>query len=668
MYTAAGLLALTLAVGPGPAPTPPATSAVPDDQAAAPSLSLEAPAVVLKGVPFGVRFKLESREDGSYRLVTATGRTLASGALPALEETSLSGLELAGAEELPLTLRVEVPGAEPVERRLDPRIYPGWISLLPPLLAIALALLFREVVVSLFLGVWLGALFLAGLNPLSATWRTMDRFAVPALADGDHAAIIIFTLLLAGMVGVMSRSGGTRGIVRAVRPLATTPRRAQLAAYLAGLAIFFDDYANTLIVGNTFRPITDRLRVSREKLAYIVDSTAAPIAAIIFVSTWVGFEISLIGDGLAAAASQAGTPAAVAADLRAANPFIVFLHSIPYLFYPILALLMVGLIVLTQRDFGPMWAAENRASRGEGLFREGAMLMADTSAAALEPPEDAPHRWFNAGVPVVTVVLTVILGLYFDGRASAGGGTLWEIFGAANPFHALLWGSLAGCLVAVVLAVGQRILKLQEAIEGWLGGMRAMLLGAVILLLAWSLSEVTQVLGTAPYLSQILGESLTPNLLPVLVFVTAAVVSFATGTSWGTMGILMPLVIPLIVAMGGGASFQGGEHYSLLLGTISSVLAGAIFGDHCSPISDTTVLSSLASGSDHVDHVRTQLPYALAVAIVGMLAGDIPTAYGMSPILSYLLGVTVLFLLLRFVGRPDHDSPQWQREGAGPGP
>ena len=541
---------------------------------------------------------------------------------------------------------------------------PSWTSLLPPLVAIVLALVFKEVVTALFLGVWLGALLHTGFNPIAATMRTIDTFITPALVDADHAAIVVFSFLLAGMVGVISRSGGTRGIVEAVRPLATTPRRAQLATYISGLAIFFDDYANTLIVGNTMRPITDRMRVSREKLAYIVDSTAAPVAAIVFVSTWVGFEISLIGDGLAAAAAQSGGSLEIAA-LADANPFTVFLHSIPYLFYPILALVMVGLVVALQRDFGPMLRAEQRASRGEGLYREGAMLMSEAGSKEMEPDPDTPLRWYNAVLPVLSVVIVVLLGLYFEGRANLGRpGTIWEIFGEANAFNALLWGSLTGCLIALGLAVGQRILSVHEAINGLVGGMRAMLLAGVILVLAWSLSAVTEVLGTAQYLSGLLEGNLRPEFLPVLVFLTAASISFATGTSWGTMAILIPLVIPLSVGMGGAAGFDAGTHYSILLGSISSVLAGAIFGDHCSPISDTTVMSSMASACDHVDHVRTQLPYALTVGLVGMLIGDIPTAFGMPPWISYLAGAAILFSLLRFYGKKDFDSPQWAGEAA----
>ncbi len=631
-----------------------------------PGVSVRGPLVVLSEV--GFRLDLELRGDAAepYAVFTALGRELTRGVLEPGVPLATDDLRIEGRRDTPLVVRLGAAGRP--AGTFDSPVLPGWTSLLPPLVAIVLALAVREVLTSLFLGVWLGSFLYTGLNPVTGTMRAIDRFIVPALADLDHASILIFSFLLGGMVGVISRSGGTRGIVEAVRPLATSPRRAQLATYLSGLAIFFDDYANTLIVGNTMRPITDRMKVSREKLAYIVDSTAAPVAAIVFVSTGVGFEISLIGDGLANAAAQVGTDPAIAASLLEANPFTVFIHSIPYLFYPLLALLMVGLIILTQRDFGPMLAAEQRASRGEGLYREGAMLLSELGENAMEPDEGTPLRWYNAVLPVMTVILVVLCGLYFEGRATLGRpGTLWEVFGEANPFHALLWGSLAGCLVAVALAVVQRILGMTEAIQSLVGGMRAMLLAGIILILAWSLSDVTAVLGTAAYISGLLEGSLRPELLPVLVFASAAAISFATGTSWGTMAILIPLVVPLSVAIGGGAGFDAGSHYTIVLGSISSVLAGAIFGDHCSPISDTTVLSSMASACDHVDHVRTQLPYALVVALVGMAAGDIPTAFGMPPVLSYLMGGTVLFLLLRFVGKHDYESPQWERGGADAG-
>jgi Na+/H+ antiporter NhaC len=621
---------------------------------------IDGPKVIIPGAGFDLTVEAAAiQAAGHIRIRTAKGQIIAR------RDVEMGGsgsfdfedLVVEEAEDLPLTA---IGGRSNLIGTFETRVLPAWISLLPPLLAIILALVFKEVVTSLFVGVWLGGFFYAGLNPITGTMRAIDTFITPVLVNYDHAAILVFSFLLGGMVGVISKSGGTRGIVEAVRPLATTPRRAQLATYLSGLAIFFDDYANTLIVGNTMRPITDRMKVSREKLAYIVDSTAAPVAAIVFVSTWVGFEISLIADGLAAAASQSGTAPEVAAALGSANAFTIFIHSIPYLFYPLLALLMVGLIVSLQRDFGPMLRAERRASRGEGLHREGAMLMSEAGSDKMDPVEGAPLRWYNAVLPVLTVVLVVLLGLYLQGRSNLGRpGTLWEIFAQASAFDALLWGSLAGCIVSIVLAVGQRILSVHQAIDGLVGGMRAMFLAGIILVLAWSLGMVTEVLGTAPYISGLLEGNLPAQLLPALVFVTAASIAFATGTSWGTMGILLPIVIPLAVALGGAVEPEAGTAYVILIGSIASVLAGSIFGDHCSPISDTTVMSSMASACDHVDHVRTQLPYALVVGVVGIVIGNIPTAYGFPVWVSLLLGAAILFALLRFYGQKDFDSPQW---------
>jgi Na+/H+ antiporter NhaC len=539
---------------------------------------------------------------------------------------------------------------------------PGWLSLLPPLVAIALALATREVILSLFAGIWLGALLLVGFNPVTATMMSLEDFILEPLTDGDHMAIILFSLMLGGMVGVVSRSGGAQGIVEVLRPFATTRRRGQFFAWLSGLIIFFDDYANTLIRGNTMRPMTDELRISREKLAYIVDSVAAPIAVIAPISTWVGFEISRIGDSLAATAEQVSDPV-VQAQLAAgaANPFNVFLHSIPYLFYPIFAMALVLLIALTGREFGPMRKAEQRAASGGGVYRPGATLAADVESALGQPDEDTPRRWYNALIPIVVVVLVALIALYHTGAEALEGQelNLRNIIGEADPFRSLLWASFAGGLVAMALAVAQRILTVKEALEAWVGGMRAMLLAVIILVLAWGLGAATGALGTGPYLAALLGETLPLAALPALVFVVAAATAFATGTSWGTMAILFPVVVPLAVAMGAGVGFAGGEEYTILLGAISSIMAGAVFGDHASPISDTTVISSMASACDHIDHVRTQLPYALMAAGVALLVGDLPTAlWGVHPGISIVAGLVVIYLLLRLVGRPIHEDAE----------
>lgn len=540
-------------------------------------------------------------------------------------------------------------------------IEPGWLSLLPPLVTIVLALVFREVVTSLFAGIWLGALFLESWDPLRAALRSVDQYVFGALVDEpSHVYIIVFSLLLGGMVGVMSRCGGTQGIVDVLRPLATSRRRGQLSVWIGGVLIFFDDYTNTLIVGNTMRPITDRLKISREKLSYIVDSTAAPVAAIGIVSTWIGFEISLIQDSLAQAAGHVTDPA-LRADLLAGSDgaFLVFLHSIPYHFYPILTLIFVLLIATTGRDFGAMRRAEARAAGGGGVHRPDAVLAAASAEEAMSPPGGIPRRWHNAALPVLTVVVTVLLGLYFSGRAAAGAAdpSLVGIIGAADPFKSLLWGSFLGCAVAIGLATTQRLLTVQEAIDAWLGGLRSMILAMVILILAWGLSAITVALGTGPYLSAILQGTLPIQALPVLVFVVAAAISFATGTSWGTMSILFPVVVPLVVAMGVGMDSAGGGQYPIFLGVISSIVAGSVFGDHCSPISDTTVMSSMASACDHIDHVRTQLPYALTVAGVAMLVGNIPASLGLSPWISLGTAAVLLAGILRYFGRTTERGP-----------
>ncbi len=604
---------------------------------------VDPPDVVLRGIPFQLTLRGGTEPSSWWEVRSASEEILAAGTVTAGAEATASGVLVGSREDLPLTVLV---GEASIE--LAPTLTPGWFSILPPLLAIVLALLFREVVTALVAGVWLGALAVGGFDPIAGTGRFIDRFIVPAVADADHAAIMIFTLLLGGMVGLISRNGGTQGIVDAVAPFASTPRRGRLATWAAGMAIFFDDYANTLIVGNTMRPITDRLRISREKLAYLVDSTAAPVAALIPVSTWVGYEISLIGDGFGIAREQ--NPDLSGLD---ANAFNVFIETIPYLFYPLLALLLVVLTSATGRDFGPMRTAEARAASGGGLYRPGAHLAVDTDTEEMSPKEGAPRRWWNAAVPVATVVVVVLAGLYTSGVAVTGpGASLRDVFSESASYDALLWGSLAGVLAAAFLSILQRILTAGECVDALVGGFRAMMLAMIILVLAWSMGAVTEAIGTSSFLALLLSDRVAIELLPAIVFVTSAAMAFATGTSWGTMAIMLPVVIPLIVALGAPDVLPGGPAQPILYGSIASVLAGAIFGDHCSPISDTTVLSSTASACDHVDHVKTQLPYALAVGIVGITVGNVGTAYGLPPVMALAAGALLLVGIVVFIGRP----------------
>jgi Na+/H+ antiporter NhaC len=334
--------------------------------------------------------------------------------------------------------------------------------------------------------------------------------------------------------------------------------------------------------------------------------------------------------------------------------------SIPYLFYPILAIFAVALFVISRRDFGPMLEAERRTVSGGGVHRPGAQLAADMEGELGTPPDGTVLRWWNGVVPVAIVVVTVVAGLLWTGtrgleHADVAGfqDTARYILDNTDAFSALLWGSLLGCSVAVVLATAQRILTLSQSVSAMVGGIKAMMVAMVILVLAWSLGEVTSSLSTASFLSSVLSERLPLALLPVSVFVVSALVAFATGTSWATMAILIPLVVPLSVAMGGG--LDGGAATGAFLGGIASVLAGAIFGDHCSPISDTTVLSSMASSCDHVDHVRTQLPYAVLVALVSVVLSVIvalalgSSAWGATAMIA--LGCVAIYGFVRIVGK-----------------
>ena len=315
--------------------------------------AVEGPRVILASVPFTVTVNGAEGVSSLVEVRDARGTLLGSGPVGAGDVREFRNISIDSREALPIEVRI----GDTVQE-ISPPFAPAWFSILPPLIAIVLALIFKEVITALLAGIWLGALVVVGYNPVQATWRVVDQYVVPALGDteGGHTQIVIFSMLLGGMVGMISRNGGTMGVVRAVAPLARNRRRGKIATALAGLAIFFDDYANTLVVGNTMRPITDRLQVSREKLAYLVDSTAAPVAALVPVSTWVGYEVSLIGGGLTAAAGEA--TGADAGFLAGLSPYSVFIESIPYLFYPLLALSFVFLTSFM-----------NRGLRGDGPGR-----------------------------------------------------------------------------------------------------------------------------------------------------------------------------------------------------------------------------------------------------------------------------------------------------------
>jgi Na+/H+ antiporter NhaC len=612
-----------------------------------PSLVSASPSTtVLKGVPFEYSPPAGFMEEfGSVDIpvtIAVDGKVVFSG-------TS------AGLRSSPPELELGLPGSHRISTTaggiswdVEIRAVNGLLSILPPLIAIVFALAFRQVILALLAGVWLGSFILWDFQPLASLLHVIDYYMVGTLSSPeegtDHVSIVIFTLLLGGTVGITSRMGGMRGIVDVVSRLATTPKRGQLTTWLLGVVIFFDDYTNTLIVGNSMRPLTDRLRISREKLSYIVDSTAAPVTVLAVITSWIGFQISLIGQSFVALGVDR-------------NPLGTFISAVPYNFYPIFAILFVLIVVLSGRDYSLMYRAERRARTSGRLSSDSALPMSDMDAESIAAAPGARPRFFNGVLPIATVIAVTVAGLIVTGKAALSaegitGAGLLDMIKESDSFRALLWGSFSGCIVATALALSQRLLSLTETIMALVNGIKSMVPAMIILVLAWCIGKVCSEIRTADYLVHHLSGLISPRFLPLLVFLLAVGISFSTGTSWGTMSILTPIVIPLVYGTFTGEPGNGAAFDRVLFSSIAAILAGAVFGDHCSPISDTTIMSSMASGADHVDHVRTQLPYALTVGFASIIFGYLLLAAGMPALLSLLCGSASLLAFVRFAGKP----------------
>ncbi len=621
--------------------------------------SVTAPRVVLTDIDFALHLQFSPEffyrqlpDTLVYRVYDAeSGREVRRGRIVKAEVEGtairISGLSLGHSGKI--NLRVDVNG---MEQSVQLRVLPGVLSILPPLFAILLALITRQVIIALFFGIWLGVSFVYDFNVLLGFLHTLDEYIVQALADKDRISIVLFTLVLGGMVGVITRSGGTQGIVEKLAQYARNARMGQLATWAMGVLIFFDDYANTLIVGNTMRPLADKLKISREKLSYLVDSTAAPVANIAIISTWIGYEISLIAQSFQAMGMEG-------------NAYITFIRTIPYNYYPIYTLLFGLAVALLGRDFGPMYYAERRARKTGKVLGEKAVPLMDLSSVDVIASEDTPKRWYNALIPILVVIGVVSVGLWYTGWQSvqeAGislAGKSWIrqislIVGNADSFAVLMWASFVGSIVAILMALSQRLLSLTQAMDAWVLGVRSMILAAVILTGAWTIGTICSDLFTADYVISLTKQFLSPHWLPIITFISAGAISFATGTSWGTLAILMPIAIPLAHKYPlTHPEIDAAHAMGLLLSTTAAVLAGSTFGDHCSPISDTTIMSSMASGADHIDHVRTQLPYAVTAALIAIVFGYIPISFfGVSTWIMLPIGALATVLVVRFAGKP----------------
>jgi Na+/H+ antiporter NhaC len=525
----------------------------------------------------------------------------------------------------------------------------GLLTLIPPLVAIVLAFMTKNVVISLMIGIMSGSFILqiSGNNVLIAFIKSildLVNRAVESLSDPWNAGIILQVLAIGGVINLVAKMGGARAIAELLANKAKTARGTQLITWFLGLLVFFDDYANSLIVGPIMRPVSDKMKISREKLAFIIDSTAAPVAGLAIISTWIGLEVGLINDAFNSIGIQV-------------DAFGVFIQTIPFRFYNILVLVFIVISAVLLKEFGPMRDAEIRARRLEKSYVE---LATSKEEDDLAPKEGVKLSIWNAIIPIGTLVVVALISFYYSGyteimasddtvlinllnNSPYSFSAIKETFSASNASLALFQSAFIASIVAIVMAVSKRIFNVSEAIDVWVDGMKTLVITGVILILAWSLSSIIKELGTAKFLIKLLSGSLPNFLLPSLIFILGAIISFATGTAYGTMGILMPLAIPL--------SYSMNPEMTYILASTSAVLTGAIFGDHCSPISDTTILSSMGAGCNHIDHVKTQMPYALFTAVISVVFGYIPVGLGLPVYIVLPVAIVAVFAGIQILGK-----------------
>lgn len=512
------------------------------------------------------------------------------------------------------------PNAEfmPEEKRFPYVTFP----LLPPILAIVLCMATGEVVPALFAGIWVGALMVVDYNPLQATVQVIDWYIENA-TDSWNAAILLYDFVLGAFMGLLYTSGAVHSAARAITRRIRSARGASLASAALGLAVFFDDYGNTVIVGTSMRPVSDRLRVSRELLSYIVDSTAAPVAGIALISSWIGYEVSLIRDSIESLSEQ------VAAGLIPSAPelgaYVMWLNAVPYHFYSILAILLLLIVVWTRRHYGPMLRAEHRAVREGKVLRDDATpLLPTEEVLGAEPTGKKQASGWLFLTTMLVLVVVMLIGLWATGAAELTRfweTPFWEALMNADTAKALFWGGMAAYFVAFAWILLGKIMTFREVMKQTMRGMYLMVLPNTILLHAWTIKSATDAVGTADYVIHgAIVAGLTPLLVPLIIYAVSMFISFNTGTSWGTFGVMMPIAVPMAWRISLLHYPNNLEiAYLTVFASIGAVFGGGIFGDHCSPISDTTIMSSMFSASDHIDHVITQLPYALTAGLIGII-------------------------------------------------
>ncbi len=493
---------------------------------------------------------------------------------------------------------------------------PVWMSLWPSFVALALVLLTLRVMTGLLTGAVAGVILLNDGNPLLAFVSFFEQHLIPSVQSDWRVSVVVFTFLLGGFAALLDYGGGLRSLLyRLTRGGKNASRKVQGGVYGLGLICFFDGLANSMLVGRSMRPLADQSGISREKLSYIVDTTSSAVACVAIVSTWIAYQLSMIEAGFAAHGETV-------------NPYVLFLQSLPYNFYCWFTLLLLLVVIVSNWNIGPMRKAEERGASVEVLTGS--------------EPGVSPAR---ALVPLSVLIGALLTGLYMNGAD-----TLWPLswqkasvaFGQADAALVLVVASALACIVAYLSnhrsPGGER-----EAGAAFMNGVAGLFVPVLILISAWVLSSTLQELNAAGTLASFMGDRVPAGSFPMLVFVVAMGVSFTTGTSWGTMGVVTPLAIPTALSLTAGLPPEAA--HPVIAATVAATFGGAVFGDHCSPLSDTTIVSSISCGLEPMEHVKTQLPYALLAALVALLIGYGGLAIGLSPWLSLAIGAGLLWML-----------------------
>ena len=465
-----------------------------------------------------------------------------------------------------------------------PQLYATIWSLVPPVVAIVLALITKEVYSSLFVGILIGGAFWSGFKPEATILHVFQDGVVGVLTDSYNMGILVFLVILGVMVCMMNKAGGSAAFGRWAKEHIKTRAGAQLATIALGVLIFIDDYFNCLTVGSVMRPVTDSHNVSRAKLAYLIDATAAPICIIAPISSWA---------------------AAVTGFVKGEDGFSIFIRAIPYNYYAILTVIMMVTLVLAKEDYGPMKAHEKNAIEGH-LFTTGDRPFENTSENAIYNKGKVIDLVF----PILSLIVCCVIGMIYSGGFFSGTGFV-EAFSGSDASVGLMLGSFFAMVITIVFYAVRKVLRFSDSMACIPEGFKAMVPAILILTFAWTLKAMTDSLGAAPFVASVMNSAAggLMNLLPAIIFLVGCFLAFATGTSWGTFGILIPIVV---------AVFQGTNETMMII-SISACMAGAVCGDHCSPISDTTIMASAGAQCNHVNHVSTQLPYAMTVAAVSCI-------------------------------------------------